>query len=118
MITARHLSLSIHGRTLLNDVSLDITPGLFTAIAGPNGAGKTSLLKILSRESNHYKGELTINGTPISKYSVTDLSKIRSVLPQSSHLQFPFTVQQIVEMGRHYQGAGRSNGIDGHRRME
>src|SRR6187402_408606 len=99
MITARNISLSINGRKLLNDVSLEITPGLFTAIAGPNGAGKTSLLKILSNESNQYRGELSINGTPVSQYSVTDLSKVRSVLPQSSHLQFPFTVQQIVEMG-------------------
>ncbi len=105
MIAARNISLSINGRTLLNDVSLNITPGLFTAIAGPNGAGKTSLLKILSRESTHYKGELMINGTSAFKYKVNDLSKVRSVLPQSSHLQFPFTVQQIVEMGRHYQSA-------------
>lgn len=105
MMTARNISLSVNGRKLLNDVSLDIAPGLFTAIAGPNGAGKTSLLKILSNESNQYSGELSINGTSVSQYSVTDLSKVRSVLPQSSHLQFPFTVQQIVAMGRHYQSS-------------
>lgn len=105
MIAAHHLSLTINGRSLLKDVSLNIQPGLFTAIAGPNGAGKTSLLKILSRESTQYKGELSINGTPASKYNAADLSRVRSVLPQSSHLQFPFTVQQIVEMGRHYQSS-------------
>jgi len=107
MISARHITFSINGRKLLSDVSLEVTPGLFTAIAGPNGAGKTSLLKVLSHESNRYEGDLTINGTPASKYSVADLSKVRAVLPQSSQMQFPFSVQQIVEMGRHHHQGTR-----------
>jgi len=102
MISAKHISLSVNGRKVLNDVSLEVIPGSFTAIAGPNGAGKTSLLKVLSGESSRYDGVVEINGTIAKKYSVADLSKVRSVLPQSSHLQFPFSVQQIVEMGRQH----------------
>ena len=103
MISAKHISLSANGRKLLNKVSLEVIPGSFTAIAGPNGAGKTSLLKVLSGESSTYEGVIGINGTVIKKYSVADLSKVRAVLPQSSHLQFPFSVRQIVEMGKqHY----------------
>lgn len=105
MIAAKQLSITRNGKQLLKGVDLEVHPGLFTAIAGPNGAGKTSLLKAISGESS-YEGTLEINGTPASKYSVEALSKVRAVLPQSTHMQFPFTVQQIVQLG------GRQNKID------
>ncbi|MEI9918088.1 MAG: heme ABC transporter ATP-binding protein [Bacteroidota bacterium] len=101
MIAAKQLSITRNGKQLVNGVDLEIRPGSFTAIAGPNGAGKTSLLKAISGESS-YEGSLEINGTPASKYSVAELSKVRAVLPQSTHLQFPFTVQQVVKLaGNH-----------------
>jgi len=102
MIAAKNISLSIHGKKLLRDVTVDVLPGFFTAIAGPNGAGKTSLLKVLSHEHNRYQGHVSINGTGISKISIAELSKLRAVLPQNSNLQFAFSVLQIVEMGRHH----------------
>lgn len=102
MITADHIYVSVKGKKLLNDVTLRVVPGLFTAIAGPNGAGKTTLLKVLSLESNRYEGTVMINNIPASHYSVAALSNVRAVLPQSSHLQFPFSVRQVIEMGRQY----------------
>lgn len=98
MIAVKQLSITRNGRKLLNGVNLEVHPGKFTAIAGPNGAGKTSLLKAISGESE-YEGRLEINGVPVSKYNADTLSKVRSVLPQSTHLQFPFTVEQVVKLG-------------------
>lgn len=103
MISAHHITLGIAGgKTLLNNISLDVMPGAFTAVAGPNGAGKSTLLKILSNETANYKGTVEINGVSVKKYRAAELSKLRAVLPQTSHVQFPFTVQQIVEMGTQY----------------
>lgn len=95
MITARKISLTKGGREILRHIDLDITPGQLTVVAGPNGAGKSSLLKVLSGEI-YSGGQLLINGIPATSYSVAQLAKVRSVLPQSSHVQFPFTVRQIV----------------------
>jgi iron complex transport system ATP-binding protein len=75
---------------------------VFTAIAGPNGAGKSSLLKILSNETDGYEGRVEVNGTPITKYDIAALSKVRAVLPQSTHLPFSFSVRQIVQFGTQY----------------
>lgn len=110
MIAAKQLSITRNGRRLLNGVNLEVHPGLFTAIAGPNGAGKTSLLKALSGESS-YEGTLAINGTNANKYSVVELSKVRAVLPQSTHVQFPFTVQQVVQLASPSRGRSESGNI-------
>lgn len=107
MIAARNLSMTRNGRQLLRGVDLEITPGLFTAIAGPNGAGKTSLLKAISGEAS-FEGSLDINGISSKKLNVHELSRIRAVLPQSSHLQFPFTVEQVVRLGHKLNGGFKS----------
>jgi len=113
MIQARNIKLSVNGKDMLKEVSLVVNPGEFTAIAGPNGAGKTSLLKVMSGEQSKHTGDVTINGIPTTRYSVPDLSRVRAVLPQSSHVQFAFTVRQIVEMGRlhHRSMAARTRDV-------
>jgi iron complex transport system ATP-binding protein len=102
MISARNITQRIHHKVLLNNISLDVLPGVFTAVAGPNGAGKSTLLKILSNETSSYGGEVLLNGTEVKKYSIAELSKLRAVLPQSTNLEFPFSVKQIVELGTQY----------------
>lgn len=102
MITAQHISLKRKDRSILQDVNIMISSGVFTAIAGPNGAGKSSLLKILSNEISGYEGKVEVNGTPIRQYDISSLSKIRAVLPQQTYLPFPFSVQQIVQLGTQY----------------
>jgi ATP-binding cassette subfamily F protein uup len=47
VITASHIGQSFNGRTVLDDISLQIMRGDKIGIIGPNGCGKTTLLKIL-----------------------------------------------------------------------
>ncbi len=102
MISAQNISLKRNGRAILTDVNIMISAGVFAAIAGPNGAGKSTLLKIISNEITGYDGKVEVNGTPIRQYDIASLAKVRAVLPQHTYLQFPFSVQQIVELGTQY----------------
>jgi lipopolysaccharide export system ATP-binding protein len=43
-----HLRKSFNGRTVLDDVSLNVKPGLITGLLGPNGSGKTTAFKIIA----------------------------------------------------------------------
>src|SRR5687768_13719294 len=101
MLQATNISLEVRQKSILDNVNITVTPGAFTAVVGPNGAGKSSLLKVLAREHTHYTGTVIINGKNSAAFSPKDLSLVRAVLPQSTTLQFAFTVEQIVMLGRH-----------------
>ena len=61
MITVNELSLSYGERVLFKDVNLKFTPGNCYGIIGANGAGKSTFLKILSGETEHDKGEVSVS---------------------------------------------------------
>jgi iron complex transport system ATP-binding protein len=70
------------------------------ALVGPNGAGKSSLLSVMSGDVQATTGRASLQGRDVSKYRVDEAARQRSVLMQSNEVSFPFTVAEIVEMGR------------------
>ena len=98
---AEHISYKIKKKAILQDCSLVVSPGRFTAVAGPNGAGKTSLLRIMSHEITKHSGNVLLNGMNVTDMRHKELSEQRAVLPQHTTVNFPFTIEQIVEIGRY-----------------
>ena len=101
MIEAKNISYDIQGKYLIKNCSLKIEPGKLTAVVGPNGAGKSTLLKILTGETRGFDGIVLYNGEDNLKINSLCLSKLRAVLLQDTHVNFPFTVEQIIEIGRY-----------------
>ena len=100
MIEAKNISYSAGNTKILDGVDVAIKLGDITAILGPNGAGKTTLMKCLAVSCQPDSGAITLEGSPISDYSLNALSKKRAVLSQSNPINFPFTAFEIVMMGR------------------
>ena len=98
--TAESVTLSRGGRVLLDAVSLEVRAGEVLALLGPNGAGKSTLLSLLSGDVTPDAGEVRFGDRKISDWTLGDLSRRRSVLLQDNQILFPFTVHQVVEMGR------------------
>lgn len=108
MLSAGNITVQVNGRQILRDVSVQILPGRFTTVVGPNGAGKSTLLRVLSNDIRAYEGRVTINGNPLQTFNSKAMSQVRSVLPQHSQIQFAFSVEQIVQLGRHAHVATRT----------
>lgn len=100
-LIAENISYRIKKKTILQDCSLNVSAGRFTAVAGPNGAGKTSLLRIMSREITKYSGGVFLNTKNVAVMRHKELSEQRAVLPQHTTVNFPFTIEQVVEIGRY-----------------
>ena len=100
VVAARDVSLVRGGRALLDAVTLELHAGEVLALLGPNGAGKSTLLGLLSGDTPPDGGSVEFLGRPIGDWSLTELARRRSVLLQDNQIMFPFTVHQVVEMGR------------------
>ncbi|WP_409362220.1 heme ABC transporter ATP-binding protein [Burkholderia sp. Bp8977] len=109
MLTAHHLGVARRHRTVLHDLSLSIEPGRVTALLGRNGAGKSTLLKTLAGELTgsvapngvRVTGDITLNGEPLAHIDAARLACLRAVLPQAAQPAFPFSVDEIVLLGRY-----------------
>jgi iron complex transport system ATP-binding protein len=84
----------------LRGVSFDLPSTGFVTIAGPNGAGKSTLLGILAGLQHRYQGHCTYQGVEIRQWRRRDLARKLAFLPQAVKLEFPFTAEQVVLMGR------------------
>jgi len=93
------VSLARGGRDLLSHVSLTLEPGTVTVVVGPNGAGKSSLLKVLAGELAPTRGQVRLDGVPLTQIPPARLACRRAVLPQATEVAFPFSVAEVVTIG-------------------
>jgi iron complex transport system ATP-binding protein len=99
---------------VLRDISVRLASGEFVVLVGPNGAGKSTLLKIMAGLIRGYSGKVEFANTSLSRYNSRDLAKRIAFVPQETHMAFPFTVTEIVMMGRlpHRTGGMFDSGRD------
>ena len=100
VVAAKQVRVERGGRALLDGVSLELHAGEVLALLGPNGAGKSTLMALLSGDVPPDGGLVEFGGRPIGDWSLMELARRRSVLLQDNQIMFPFTVHQVVEMGR------------------
>jgi len=96
-----HISFAYAERKVIDDVSLALVPGKFYGIIGPNGSGKTTLLDLLARHRLPDEGNILYQGKALSSFSKKELSRKIALVPQNFYINFPFTVKEIVMMGRY-----------------
>ncbi|MCQ2738171.1 MAG: ABC transporter ATP-binding protein [archaeon] len=85
---------------IFENISFSVEKGDILCVLGPNGTGKTTLIKTLNKIHEINDGEILIDGKNIKKLSYSDISKYIGYIPQGHVPSFPFTVFDVVLMGR------------------
>ncbi|MBQ1121113.1 heme ABC transporter ATP-binding protein [Streptomyces sp. B15] len=93
-------AVRLGGRRVLDGVDLSLTAGEVLALVGPNGAGKSTLLSALAGDLPLESGTVRLGGRELGEFPPRQLAVRRAVLPQAAALAFPFTVAEVVQMGR------------------
>ena len=105
-IKVKDLRVSYGKTEVLKGIDLTIRPGEKVFIGGANGSGKTTLLRALSGIIP-YAGNVLIDGKEVSSMKRKDVAKLIALMPQTSDIYFPYTVNETVLLGT-YASAGNS----------
>ena len=100
VMAAQSVSVTIDSHEILRDVSLEVRAGEVLALIGPNGAGKSTLLSAMTGDLPTTTGRVLLDGEPLEHWTHTERAMRRAVLLQKVDISFPFTVREVVEMGR------------------
>lgn len=100
-LATESLGFDYHGRPALQEVSLVVEPGEIVGLIGPNGSGKSTLIRVLSGVLEGYHGSATVDGQEVGLASRRALATQMAVVPQETTASLPFSVLEIVLMGRH-----------------
>lgn len=97
----RGVSAGYNGKNVIQDISLEVSPGKIIALLGPNGSGKTTLIRSMCRILKPSEGAVTLDGTDIWRMPPKRFTRTVARVPQTAEITWPYTVEQIVSMGRY-----------------
>lgn len=100
LLSWQQVSFAYDGRFEINQVDFDLKPGDFTLLFGPNGAGKTTLFKLGCGFLKPAHGQISLDGKAIETWKQMDIAKKVAYLEQEVQYIFPFTVEEVVLLGR------------------
>jgi len=100
MISLKNVSVSYQQKRVLEELSIDFHKGEFCALLGPNGAGKSTLLRAILGFQLEKTGKVYVSGKELHDWPRQELAKQIAIIPQDFQLQFDYTVEDLVLMGR------------------
>lgn len=99
-IRINDLCHSFGNRAVLRNLSFSVPQGDLFIIIGPNGSGKTTLMRALGGILNPKSGQIEILERRLASYKRKELARSVALVPQALPVDFPFTVEELVLMGR------------------
>ncbi len=100
MLSVHNLSFQYDRTPVFHDVSFQVPAGRLCALFGPNGSGKTTLFKCCLNFLSVGGGEVAVDGERASGLRAAELARRIAYVPQEHALSFPYTVKEVVLMGR------------------
>lgn len=85
---------------IVNNITLQLNAGQILSVIGPNGAGKSTLISAILGDCSLHKGHIDFDGKPLRFIGLQERARHIACLTQESSLNFAFTVEEVVALGR------------------
>lgn len=100
LLSVESLTFFYGKKEVLKGASLALQRGLVYGLLGPNGSGKSTLMRCCLGFLSPLTGSVLLQGEDIRFVSPSVLAQKIAYIPQEEHCPFPFTVRELVSMGR------------------
>jgi iron complex transport system ATP-binding protein len=100
MLEASELGFGYGAKAVGRGVTLAVRPGEVLCLLGPNGSGKTTLFKTMLGLLPAQAGEVRLDGMALTSLPRRAIARRVAYVPQAHSAQFPFSVIDMVVMGR------------------
>lgn len=100
MLQLEEVRFSWPGHAVLEGASLSVECGEVMCLMGQNGCGKSTLIDCVLGENTPTSGRILIDGADAATMSASQRAKVAAYVPQVHERTFPYTVEQMVLMGR------------------
>ncbi|MDW0109833.1 ABC transporter ATP-binding protein [Sporosarcina aquimarina] len=104
IVELKNLSKTIHGKKIIDDLSLQLYPGQITGFLGPNGAGKTTTIRMLVGLMKKSGGEVVIDGQTLSSDFEEALSKVGVIVENPEMYKFMSGYKNLLHFARMHKG--------------
>ncbi|MEX5634486.1 ABC transporter ATP-binding protein [Parafrankia sp. FMc2] len=94
------ISVTLAGRPVLADCSLQVGNDERVGLVGPNGSGKTTLVRAIYRAVDPIAGSVLLSSDNVEKLSQREVARRAALVHQEPVTYFEFTVEEIVALGR------------------
>ncbi len=100
LVAVRDASFSYGLKKIFDHISFSVDKGEIFCLIGPNGCGKTTLLDCLLGFHHFNSGNLQVMGKDAGGLRTGRAARSIAYVPQTHERTFPYTVREIVTMGR------------------
>ncbi len=100
-LRGEQLRLGYGKQIVVDNLSVTIPEGKFTAIIGPNGCGKSTLLRTLSRLMKPMYGHVWLDGEQIQNFNTKEVARRIGLLAQNASAPGDISVRELVARGRY-----------------
>lgn len=99
-IEINNLKFGYNGTLVLDSLDMSISTSGVTGIIGPNGSGKSTLIKNIAGVLDYKNGVVSIEGRDLKGFSKKELAQLMGVVHQKIGIDYDFTIEEVVSMGR------------------
>jgi iron complex transport system ATP-binding protein len=101
LVSAHGLGFSHPNGLGVEAIDLAVARGELVGLLGANGAGKSTVVRLLSGVARPYRGSIRLLGDELGTLRRREIARRVAVVPQEPRLELPFTVLELVLLGRH-----------------
>ena len=104
IVQLKNVTKIIKGKTLIDNVSLELFPGQITGFLGPNGAGKTTTIRLMTGLMHLSGGTITIEGNSITDDYEKAIANVGVIVENPEMYKYMSGYKNLLHFSRMHKG--------------